>query len=146
MNNYPKYWDKTVTIYNQIKNESTGAITWQSTSLSGCFWKYINNVTYVNRVKMETKEVICRIPKSDKYLSLEEWISKTPEEGEFTLRNGDIVVLGEVTDVVDEYTKGSRSTDLLNKYRSVNRAFQIESFTDDTGELLCAEHYHLKGI
>ena len=144
-NVYPQWWDKTVTIYNKIV-ASSGMISWQSKVLSGCFWKYINNVTYVNNVKMETKEVICRVPESEDYLSLEDWLSAEDKTGKFTLQNGDIVILGEVTDTINEYEKGKRATDILKKYKDVNRAFQIETFVDDTGDCLCAEHYHLKGI
>lgn len=145
MNKYPFWWDKTVTIYNKIEDGS-GRVSWQPATLTGCFWRYVNNVTYVNNVRMEVKQVICRVPKKDNYLSLEDWLSTAEKTGYFTLRNGDIVILGEVSDEVDEYTKGKHSTDLLKKYNDVNRAFRIETFVDDTGDGLCAEHYHLKGI
>lgn len=142
---YPYWWDKTITIYNKT-TASTGRVSYKRTVLSGCFWKYINNVQYVNNVKMQTKEVICRIPKQENYVTYEDWLELETIDTEFTLRNGDIIILGEVTDEVDEYTKGSHATDLLSKYKEVNRAIQIESFTDDTGDGLCCEHYNIKGI
>lgn len=95
---------------------------------------------------METKDVICRIPKQANYVTLETWKTLKDFTDTFTLRNGDVIILGEVTDEVDEYTKGKHMTDVLNKYKEINRAIQIESFTEDIGNGLCAEHYKILGI
>lgn len=146
MSNYPYWWDKTITIYNRIQDATTGRVTWNRCVLSGCFWKYVNTVNYVNNVKMETKDVICRIPKSDKYIPLEIWKILDDFTDKFTLRNGDIIILGDIDEEVDDYTKGKHMTDVLAKYKEVNRAIQIENFTDDTGNKLYAEHYNIKGI
>lgn len=144
-NKYPVWWDKTITIFNKIV-ASDGKVSWQSTVIENCFWKYINSTKYVDNVKMQTKEVICRIPEQDNYVPYLTWKDLADKTGSFTLRNGDFVVYGEVTDTIDEYTKGQRATDVLNKYREVNLAFQIDVFTDNTGDVLCAEHYRLGGI
>jgi len=144
-NTYPIWWDKTITIYNKITADD-GKVSWQSTVISGCFWKYINETKYVDNVKMQTKEVICRIPEQDNYVPYLEWKTLEDKTGKFTLHTGDFVVYGEVNDVIDEYTKGQRASDVLNKYREVNLAFQIEVFTDNTGDVLNSEHYRLGGI
>ena len=148
MSNYPYWWDKTITIYNRIHDTTTGRVTWNRCVLTNCFWKYINTTNYVNNVKIQTKEVICRIPKSENYVSLEIWMTLKEDEfkDKFTLRNGDVLILGEVSDTVDDYTKGEHMTDVLSKYKEINRAIQIENFTDDTGNGLYAEHYNIKGI
>ena len=146
MSDYPFWWDKTITIYNRIQDTTTSKVTWSSCVLTECFWQYRNNVNYVNNVKMEVKDVICRIPKKENYTPLETWKTLTEFDGLFTLRNGDVIILGEVSDEVDEYTRGKHMTDVLNKYKEVNRAIQIESFTDDTGVGLCAEHYKILGV
>ena len=144
-NKYPIWWDKTITIYNKITADD-GKVSWQSTVISGCFWKYINETKYVDNVKMQTKEVICRIPEQDNYVPYLTWKTLEDRTGKFTLHTGDFVVYGEVDDVIDEYTKGQRASDVLNKYRDVNLAFQIEVFTDNTGDVLNSEHYRLGGI
>ena len=144
-NKYPIWWDKTITIYNKITADD-GKVSWQSTVISGCFWKYINETKYVDNVKMQTKEVICRIPEQDNYVPYLTWKTLEDRTGKFTLHTGDFVVYGEVDDVIDEYTKGQRASDVLNKYRDVSLAFQIEVFTDNTGDVLNSEHYRLGGI
>lgn len=144
-NTYPVWWDKTITIFNKIVGEDN-KVSWQRTVINGCFWKYINETKYVDNVKMQTKEVICRIPEQENYVPYLQWKTLDDKSNKFTLRTGDFVVYGEVDDVVDEYTKGQRATDILNKYREVNLAFQIDVFTDNTGDVLNSEHYRLGGI
>ena len=64
----------------------------------------------------------------------------------FTLGVGDIIVKDEVDDVIDEYIKGKRSSDLLKKYRALQGCLQIEEFADNTGGGRGNEHYFVRGI
>lgn len=63
----------------------------------------------------------------------------------FTLNTGDIIVLGEVTDEIDDYVKGQRASDLIAKYKKLQGCIEIESFTIDTGISRCCEHYLVNG-
>ena len=71
MSNFPfPWWDKTVTIYNKVVDPTTQRITWYSTVVENCFWKYVNNLYNMGRygmstvgVQLEIKNVVCRIPK-----------------------------------------------------------------------------------
>ena len=62
----------------------------------------------------------------------------------FTLAVGDIVVLGNIKDTIDEYTEGQRSSDLLNKYKRMGECFVIERCTiNNTAGL---QHYYVRGV
>jgi hypothetical protein len=93
----------------------------------------------------EIKEVICRIPKDDRFIDEQAWLDTENVENHFTLNTGDIIIEGEVNDTIDEYTKGQRSTDLLTKYKRPNRCIQIEGYVIDTGLGRCCEHYNIQG-
>lgn len=144
-NTYPFWWDKTITIFNKYVGDENKTM-WQRAVLSGCFWKYINTTTYVNNVKMQTKEVIVRIPKEDNYVPYLDWKTLADRTDKFTLHPGDFIVLGDVDDEIDEYTKGQRATDVLNKYKDACMGFQIETYIEDIGNGLYAEHYKITGI
>jgi hypothetical protein len=96
---------------------------------------------------LETKNIVCRIPKDDKFVTKRVWKTLTDSEKatHFTLSNGDIIVLGEVTDVIDEYTDGQRSTDLLAKYKEFDECLEIDAYVNNTGEGLGVEHYRIVG-
>ena len=156
VSNFPfPWWDKTVTIYNKLKDPTTQKISWYRNTAENCFWKYINNTYAIGGssglssqgIMLETKHIICRIPKSDKYVDKRVWLELSAGERSdyFTLGNGDIVVLGEVTDVIDEYVAGKRSTDLLTKYKEFNECFEIDGFTINVNDGVGLEHYKVSG-
>ena len=144
MNNYPIWWDKTLTLYNKYTDRS-GEVSWYKTVLEGCLWKYTGEEVRVNDSVLATKDTICRIPKSSDFLTKDEWNALDDKTANFTLGRGDILVLGEVEDVIDEYERGNRSTDLLDKYRE-RGCVEITEYRDNTGIGRVNEHYFVRGI
>ena len=153
MNNLPfPWWDKTITIYNKYVDTSNQRTYWVKTVVENCFWKADNLLFTMGGagnskvgVITETKKIICRIPKNDKYLNKRDWRELADKSGHFTLANEDIIVLGEVTDEIDEYTAGKRSTDLLSKYREDDSCLQIETYVDNCRTGIDLEHYKVIG-
>ena len=143
MNNYPIWWNTTVTLYNRHEAKN-GEITWYRTVLTGCFWKYITDYTRTADATEMTKVLLCRVRKNNNFLVDHEWYESTDKETYFTFNEGDILIEGEVEDTVDEYTKGSRSSDLLKKYKS--RCAQITECRINVGEGRVSEHYVVRGI
>lgn len=142
-NTYPVWWDTTITLYNKYE-DSTGEITWYRTVLEGCFWKYTTKYERVDDVVQMTKVLTCRVRRSDDFLESYEWYSSLDKASHFTFSEGDILVKGEVSDTINEYTSGSMSTDLLKKYK--DRCAQITESTIDTGIGRVCEHYLVRGI
>ena len=147
MSNYPVWWDTTITIYNKFENPLTHIVTWQSTVITGCFWKASGDKVSVGSVVIDSKSTLCRIPKNDAYMEKFDW-DQLPNDQQpqyFTIGLGDIIVKGEVSDIINEYESGHRSTDLLDKYKASQRCFEIEEFTNNTGVGRNNEHYYVRG-
>ena len=144
---YPIWWDTTITVYNKYKDPVTALITWYNTTLAGCFWKNTGNKVTVGDVQLETNSTICRIPKNDAFLERYLWEQLTNDtmKDHFTLSPGDIIVLGEVTDEIDEYTKGKRSTDFIAKYKKLQGCITIQSWANNTGIGRNDKHYYVVG-
>ena len=143
MNNYPIWWDTTVTLFNRYESEQ-GEISWYKTVLTGCFWKYVTDYTRVSNATQMTKVLLCRVRKNSNFLESYEWRESKDKDTYFTFNEGDILVKGEVTDTIDEYTKGQRSSDLLNRYRE--RCAEITESAINVGEGRVNEHYVVRGI
>ena len=148
VNNYPIWWDSTVTVYNKYEDAQTHVIRWFKTVLSGCFWKNVGETVNINDVKIDTNNIICRIPKKDNYQSPHLWValSNDVKSSYFTLRQGDIIIFGEVDDTIDEYTAGSRSTDIIAKYKALQGCLTIQEVGDNTGTGRGNEHYRVNGL
>lgn len=147
MSNYPIWWNTTITVYNKYEDQQTHVVSWHRRVLSGCFWKASGDKVSVGSVVIDSKSILCRIPKSPYFMDRYEW-EQLPNDkmaNYFTLGVGDIIIKGEVTDVVDEYTSGHRSTDLLDRYRISQRCFEIDEFSDNTGVSRNNEHYYVRG-
>lgn len=153
MSNFPfAWWNKTITVYNRIIDTSTNRISWQKTTVTNCFWKCANNIYNMGRygmsslgIRVETKEVICRIPKDDRFVDKKTWRSLTDKSGHFTLANGDIVILGDVEDTIDEYATGKRSTDLIAKYKEEDACLEVDTYVDNVQTGVGLEHYRVVG-
>lgn len=148
MSNYPSWWDTSLTIYNKLEDQQTRVVTWYKTVISNCFWKYVGNKVNIGDVVMETNNIICRIPKDDRFLEKYQWLQlgNDAKSDYFTLGAGDIIIKGEVDDIVDEYTSGHRSTDLIKKYKALQGCMEVERTTIDTGIGRCCEHYYVVGV
>ena len=145
MNNYPVWWDQSLTIYNKYEDPTTQLITWYRHVVHNCFWKYAQNISLDEKTELETANIICRIPKSDKFKEKYEWVNLTNDSKSnyFTLGSGDIIVRGVVTDTIDEYTNKHRATDLIAKYRDLQGCMQIEISRINVGPGRCNEHYYV---
>lgn len=149
MNNiYPPWWNQTITIYNRYEDDHTNLVRWYKTIVSGCFYKDAGNKIQVGNTVIETNDIICRIRKDDRFLPNYEWNAKPADQKQdyFTLSVGDIIVLGEVADDIDEYHSGMRSNDIIDKYKALQGCFKIEQVADNTGGGRGSEHYYAKGV
>ena len=148
MNNYPKWWDTTVTVYNKFIDAQTQVITWYRTVINGCFWKDTGNKVTINNVVLETNNIICRIRKNPKFLERNEWVALPNDEmgNYFTLSPGDIIIRGRIDEDIDEYTSSKRATDLMKKYKALQGCMEIQAVTNNTGGGRGNEHYHVTGI
>lgn len=148
MNNYPKWWDTTVTVYNKYVDPQTQVITWYRTVIDGCFWKDTGNKVTINNVVLETNNIICRIRKDERFLERSAWVALTNDEmgNHFTLSPGDIIIKGSIDEDINEYKSGKRATDLAKKYKALQGCMEIQAATDNTGGGRGNEHYHVTGI
>lgn len=146
-NIYPVWWDTTLTIYNKFEDPNTRVVSWYRTVIKGAFWKYIGDKITVGKTVLETQDTICRIRKSDKFLERHKWLNIPNDKMSryFTLGVGDIIVKGEVSDTINEYEAGSRSNDLLNKYKALQGCIKIDEVAINTGVGRCDEHYYVRG-
>lgn len=152
MNKYPMWWDKTITIYNKRIDATTQRVSWYKSVVENCFWKYENNKinvgqAYKGTIVLEAKDVICRIPATDRFVDKKEWLELADEDikDHFTLGNGDIIILGEVDDEIDEYTAGQRSTDLVSKYKELQGCLEVDTYIVNTWTGVGIEHYRVVG-
>lgn len=149
MNNiYPPWWETTITLYNRYDDPQTHVVRWFRHVINGTFWKYTGNKVTINKVTLETDDTTCRIRKDDKFLEKHIWINKPNDEMEnyFTLGVGDIIIKGEVEDIIDEYTSGIRSNDIEKKYKNLQGCIRIKEVAINVGSSKCSEHYFVKGV
>lgn len=144
---FPVWWETTVTIYNKFTDAQTQLVHWYRNVVTDCFWKFDGSMVKVGDVMLDSKSIICRIPKDERFLEKQDWI-KLPNDqmgNYFTLSQGDIIVKGISEDEIDEYTSGHRSTDLLGKYREYQACMEITEFSNNTGAGRNNEHYFTRG-
>ena len=140
---YPVWWETTITLYNKYE-ASNGEITWYRTVIEGCFWKYETEYERVGETTQMVKVLLCRVRKSADFLEDYEWQEVSDRGNYFTFNQGDILVKGEVTDTIDEYTSGHRASDLTKKYKS--RCAEITEYRNNTGAGRVNEHYLVRGL
>lgn len=147
MNNYPIWWDQSITIYNRYE-DSNGRITWYRHTVSKCFYKDTGNKVIVGDTEIDTSSVLCRIPKQTLFRDKGVWDGMTSAQKQkfFTIGVGDIIVKGIVTDTVNEYDSGKRSSDLLTKYKAQSNCFVVEKCSINVGAGRGMEHYSVRGV
>ena len=153
MSNFPfPWWDKTITIYNKYVDPTTQRVSWYRTVVKNCFWKAQNLYVSIGRyglsaqgIVTENKEIICRIPKNTHFLEKREWRELADKTTRFTLANGDIIILGQVDDIIDEYTPGMRSTDLVARYREYDACLEVDTYVNNVQTGVNLEHYRVTG-
>lgn len=136
----PKYWNKTVTIYNKYE-DGDGLLHYYRRVLNNCFWKETNNEVTVSNVTLQSNNHIIRIPQSSDYISPIQWQKLTNKADKFTLQTGDIVIKGDVSFEINELEDGHRLNDFLAQYKQ--GIATIVSINDNTD--LPNAHYFVKG-
>lgn len=144
---YPIWWDSTVTIYNKHTDPNTQVVTWYRTVVTDCFWNLRGTKVTVGDVVLDSKSVMCRIPKDDKFLEKKDWDALPADQkpNYFTLGQDDILAKGEVDDIINEYQSGHHSTDFLVKYGAYQQCMEIEECSINTGTGRNNEHYFVRG-
>lgn len=140
----PTWWNKTLTIYNKAEDPTTGGVTWYAHHVAGCFVKRTADRAVVGSVAIESNASVIRVPQQPDYLPPIEWqaLPVSLRGQNLTLQVGDIVVVGAVSDTIDEYTPGHRSSDLLAKYTDAG-AVRIKAVTVNID--LPGPHYKVIG-
>lgn len=148
MNNYPSWWDTTVTLFNKYEDPTTQLVSWYKTTIEGCFWSNLHDRVKIGKTILEADGIICRIRKDARYLDIEEWLVLPSDlkNNYFTLRQQDILIKGDIADEINEYQSGSRSTEILAKYKQFQKCLEIAQFMDNTGGGRGNEHYYVKGV
>lgn len=138
------FWNKTITLYNKYEDRQTGFIKWYRHKLEHCFYKATNNKVNVGNVQMTTDDNIIRIPEQENYLPPYKWVELSSEEKSrfMTLQGGDLIILGDITEEIDEYTAGKRSSDLIAKYSALGSVF-INSV--NINDFVPGAHYFVRG-
>lgn len=147
MNVFPVWWDTAVTVYNRHEDKETHLVKWYRRELNGCFWSHKADKVTVGETALATDYTICRIPKNKSFLERYRW-EQLPEDQMseyFTLGVGDIIVKGTVKDDIDEYVKGKRSTDLVQKFKGLTGCIEITEVSINTGRGRNNQHYFVKG-
>lgn len=132
---YPAWWNKTVTIYNRYEDVG-GFITWYRTVLPGCFVKNVPAFVIAGNTGAEKPQTTIKIRKSEVYIPPAEWNEDDCQrDNGFTIQNGDIIVMGNISDDINEYESGKRSDDFINKYKTIG-CITVSSFSiNDFGAL-----------
>lgn len=144
---YPVWWDATVTIYNKYTDPNTQVVTWYRTVVTDCFWNLQGTRVSIGEVVLDSKSVLCRIPKDDKFLVRKDWnaLPADQKSNYFTLGQGDILAKGKVLDTINEYQSGHHSTDFLSKYGEYQQCMEVADCSDNTGVGRNNEHYLARG-
>ena len=144
---YPIWWDKTITIYNKYEDPITQYVKWYKNILDNCFLQSAKTQISSGQITYNTDTNIVRIPENNNFKDYAEWINipNTEQGNYFTLHQGDIIIKGEVEDVIDEYTNGKRSTDLISKYKELGMCLTIDNWQNNTGVGRGCPHYFVSG-
>lgn len=138
------YWNDSITVYN--KNEGLdGTIVWYRHLLNKCFVKKTNIKLYSNGSIIQSDDNIIRIPIQSNYKTPFEWntLADIQKSEALTLQMGDIIILGNVDDIINEYENGQRSSDLIAKYKTLGSIF-ISMVNENTK--LPNKYYYVRGV
>lgn len=145
-------YDDTITVINRLdaRDAALKQDVYYPTVIPHCMWsvRATRAVQDDGTVAVGTTHQV-QIPESDAYIPYREWRKAENRDGFFTLRTGDYVVRGEVT---DEVTAQSLR-EIVRVYEP--DAFQVQAFRDATkgagfshsneGALRFAEVYYVEG-
>jgi len=144
---YPRWWDKTVTLFMKYVDPDTNEVAWTRKVINNCFFKETKTRKASGNTFVETTQSILRIPENSLYRDPSTWYAMPEVERQayFTLKNGDVVVAAEVTDIPDEYTTGNRMSDCLEKYKKLYPCFEIDVISINIGIGRAQPHYYVGG-
>lgn len=147
MNHYPSWWNNTVTLYCKYEDPVTKKIKWYRYVIEDCFYKHTVEKLTVGKVTVDGSYTVCRIRVNENYVDKVNWMLLTDSEryDQFTLSGGDIIVKGDITEAIDEYLSGHRSSDLIKAYKDYPGCFTVEFVNINVGGGRGNEHYHVRG-
>ena len=119
------YWNEVITLF-QKNTAPDGTVRWNKSTLEGCFWKNKQNRSRSDGAEFKLTSTVCRIP--------------TPCPA---VKIGDILVRGAVSDEIDEYAAGRRSTDLMAKY--AGKCFLVGEARDNSAGKPGIKHIYAAG-
>ena len=145
---YGPWWEETLTIYNKYIDPVTNLISWHRHVLHDCFWKYEYDKVLVNETMIKSFKIVCRIPIQENYMEKFKWVKLPNDEMDnyFTIGINDFIIRGECEEEIDEYAKGKRSNDIIEKYKMLQGCMTVESFAVNVGKGRGCEHYHIEGV
>lgn len=126
MSNYPEWWENKVTLYHKEEDSATHVVSWTKTVYSNCFWHTVTRRTLVDGNVVDLRKAVVRIPGTS-----------------FNINDGDIIVKEEISDVINEYQTGSRSTDLVNKYKQQG-CIKVQFFKLNTMSGFSSPHCYIE--
>jgi len=132
-----RVWNESITLYNRYQTLVSGKMTtkWNKTVLTDCFFGHQKNQTVDGLTIVSNNTFVVRIPANSAYLSPEAYYALATKTGKFTIKKGDIIVRGSVTDTLADNDSGSA---LLTKY--FGRAFTVNRAVDNS-KLTYTGHY-----
>lgn len=129
--NLGQIYDETVTVINKLDARDGGLKqdSYHVTVLEHCMWstKATRTVGSDGTVSVGTTQVV-QIPEDANYKPYKDW--KSAPNGYFTVRTGDYVVRGEVTEEITDETTAAMLRKIIAQYEP--DAFQVQLFRNAT--------------
>ena len=147
MNNYPEWWNTTITLFNKYTDKVTNKTYWYKHVIDDCFYDHTIDKVVVGRTTIESNTSICRIRVNDLFVNKKDWnaLSDADKKSHFTLCAGDIIVADVVEEDIDEYTTGHRSSELIKQFKEWPGCFTVETASINVGGGRGNEHYLARG-
>ena len=138
------FWNNTITLYNRHTNDQ-GEVKWYRHIINDCFVKHTKKSVNNGSTRGAVDENIIRIPVQQNYVSPFVWANLTEDKKteKLTIQSGDLIILGEVSDTIDEYSGGIRSNDIIAKYETLG-SVTVDEIRINTA--LPNQHYFVRGI
>lgn len=144
---YPPWWNTTITLYNHYIDNTTQLTTWYRTVIRNCFFQNEYDITVGGQTIGRSNSTVVRIPENYIYKDYAQWATdgKDKLSNYFTLQQGDIIIRGEVDDVIDETKRGMFSSDIAEKYKRLGLCTLVQAYQNNTGGGRGTPHYKVIG-
>ena len=135
-------FDYTVTVLNRLKGADSALKqdVWYATVIDNCDFTQIVVRNVNGNVVSVGGTYRCLVPNQDNYMPYNKW-KKSPD-GNLTFSEGDYIIKGTLSE--DEIPTPNTIQKIFQAHRP--EAFQIKTFSDNTGTIELAEHYQLEGV